>query len=211
MSKNNSPKIESQENELSEALAEYIKPQRFGSKFWVKFTVIAFIIFFAYLFKTSVLDDRVEPKTLLSSIEIFDISSHWIVKEKVDEPDFKGIVLVPEISFRIRNVGKEELRYVMIIGVFRLLNTTKPMGEGFQMLFNQPFAPGKESDRVVLTSPFGYRATSKEAFDKNSRNWRSSSVDIYVKSRNSGMLLLKTFYINRRIDGLNLEVKIVST
>lgn len=209
MAENDPQNTGSRENELSEALEEYIKPKRFGSKFWVKFTVIASIIFFAYLFKTGVLDDRMEPDILLSSIEIFDISSHWIVKEKVDEPDFKGIVLVPEISFRIRNVGQKELRYVMVIGVFRLLNTTKPMGEGFQMLFNEPFNPGKESDRIVLTSPFGYRATSKEAFDQNSRNWRSSSVDVYVKSRNSGMLLFKTFYINRRIEGLNLEVKII--
>jgi hypothetical protein len=190
-------------------LEEYLTKKRFGSKFWVKITVFLFILLFAYLYKTSVIDDKINPEVLRSSIEIFDISSHWVVKEEVDEPDFKGIVLVPEISFRIRNIGKIELQYVLMIGVFRLLNSTKPIGEGYRMLFQDPFTPGSESDRVVIRSPFGYRATSRQAFDKNSRNWRSSLVEIYLKSPGSGMLPIKTFYINRKIDGLDIEIKVV--
>lgn len=198
------------ENNEDLLLEEYINPKRFGSKFWVKVIVTLFCILFIYIFKTGVIDDRMEPGILQSSIEIFDISSQWVIKEKIDEPDYKGILLVPEISFRIRNIGKEDLRYVLMVGVFRYLYASKPIGEGYRMLFNHPFAPGKESDRIVITSPFGYRATSKEAVSRNSRNWRSSLVEIYVKSRNSGMLPIKTFYINRKIEGMDdLEVKVI--
>ena len=190
-------------------LEDYITRKRFGSKFWVKITVFLFILLFAYVYKTSVLDDKMNPEVIQSSIKIFDISSHWVVKEEVDEPDFKGIVLVPELSFRIHNVGEIELQYVLMIGVFRLLHSTKPIGEGYRMLFNDPFAPGSESDRIIIRSPFGYRATSRQAFDKNSRNWRSLLVEIYVKLPGSGMVTIKTFYISRKIEGLDLEIKVV--
>jgi hypothetical protein len=203
------PENEQNENENS-FLEDYISPKRFGSKFWMKLIMFLFIVLFAYIFKTSVLDDRVEAGDLQSSIKIFDISSHWIVKEKVDEPDFKGIVLVPEISFRIKNIGPKELQYVLMVGVFRFLYAAKPIGEGYRMLFNKPFAPGNESERIVVTSPFGYRATSAQAVDKNSRNWRSSQVEIFVKSRSSGLLPIETYYINRKIEGLDdLEVKVL--
>ncbi|MCK5057902.1 MAG: hypothetical protein KAT34_14690 [Candidatus Aminicenantes bacterium] len=199
---------EQKDNE-SLLLEDYITKKRFSSKFWVKVTVFLFILLFAYIFKTSVFEDKMNPEVLQSSIEIFDISSHWVVKEEVDEPDFKGIVLVPEISFRIRNIGKIDFQYVLMIGVFRLQNSAKPIGEGYRMLFHDPLAPGSESDRIVITSPFGYRATSKQAFDKNSRNWRSSLVEIYVKLPGFGMLPIKNFYIDRKIEGLNIEIKVV--
>jgi hypothetical protein len=199
---------EQKDNE-SLLLEDYITKKRFSSKFWVKVTVFLFILLFAYIFKTSVFEDKMNPEVLQSSVEIFDISSHWVVKEEVDEPDFKGIVLVPEISFRIRNIGKIDFQYVLMIGVFRLQNSAKPIGEGYRMLFHDPLAPGSESDRIVITSPFGYRATSKQAFDKNSRNWRSSLVEIYVKLPGFGMLPIKNFYIDRKIEGLNIEIKVV--
>ncbi|MCK4766356.1 MAG: hypothetical protein KAW12_29445 [Candidatus Aminicenantes bacterium] len=203
MSENEKQKLE------SFPLEEYINRKRFGSKFWVKFTVFASILLLAFIFKINVLDKSIAPEELKSAVEIFDISSHWIETEKIDETDFKGILLVPEISFRVRNKGKKELKHMLMLGVFRLLNASRPMGEGYKMLFSQPLVPGKESDKIVLASPFGYKATSKKAFEKNSRSWRSSQVEIYVKSRNSGMLFIQEFYINRKIEGLAAEVKVI--
>lgn len=202
---------ENEQNDTEESfLDDYITTKRFGSKFWVKIVVFLFIVLFVFIFKTTVLDNKVEPEDLRSSIKIFDINSHWIVKEKVNETDFKGIVLVPEISFRIKNIGDKDLQYVLMVGVFRFMYASKPIGEGYRMLFNEPFAPGQESETIVVTSPFGYRATSAQAVDKNQRNWRSSLVEIYVKSRNSGLLPIETYYINRKIEGIDdIEVKVM--
>ncbi len=193
----------------SSFLDEYLYPKRFGPKFWVKTIFLIILVFSAYFVKTNVLDRRLEPEELKKSIEIFDISSHWVITKKINEPDYKGIVLVPEISFRVRNKGTGDLQNVLLLGVFRLLNASRPLGESYKMLFNDPFSPGSETEKLVFQSAFGYRATSEEAFSKNSRNWRSSQVEIYVKSRNSGMVYLTTFYINRKIEGADLDIKVL--
>lgn len=202
---------EDKHNDKEESfLDDYITQKRFGSKFWMKIVVLLFLVLFAFLFKTTVLDNKVEPEDLRSSIKIFDINSQWVIKEEVDEPDFKGIVLVPEISFRIRNVGDMDLQHVLLVGVFRFLYASKPIGEGYRMLFHDPLTPGRESEKIVVTSPFGYRATSAQAVDKNQKDWRSSLVEIYVKSRNSGLLSIETYYINRKIEGIDdIDVKVM--
>lgn len=188
---------------------EYIQPQRNRTKIWIYIAVLLSIVVFAVIIKTSILDKSMTPEELKSSIKLFDISSHWVEKEKIDEEDFKGIVLVPEISFRLQNIGQGELQYVFLLGVFRLLNATRAMGEGYTMLFNEPLPPGAASERVVLRSGFGYRATSKKAFEKNSRNWRSAEVEVFARSRSSGWVFIKRFYISRTIEGLDTEINIL--
>ncbi len=188
---------------------EYVRPGSFWPKFWVKFTVLVSIVILAFVFKSTVLDKGISPEELKSSIEIFDISSQWVEKEKIDEKDFKGIILVPEISFRTRNVGKRELQHVFILGVFRLLNSPRAMGEGYEMLFKEPVKPGGTSGRIVLRSGFGYKATSKKAFEINSQKWRSAEVEIYARSHDSGLVFLKSFYISRKIEGLDVEIKVL--
>lgn len=191
---------------------DYINPKRFGGKFWVKAAVIAAIVVLALLFKSGVMDKTVDPEILKSSLEIMDINSQWVESEKVDEKDFKGIILVPEFSFRFRNTGEKELNYVFLVGVFRLLNASRAMGEGYLTLFrDKPLKPGEISDKILVRSGFGYRATSKKAFELNSRKWRSAVVEIYIKSGNSGLVFLKSFYINRKIEGLDTEIKILGS
>jgi hypothetical protein len=156
-----------------------------------------------------IFDKPLAPEKIKSSIEVFNISSHWVVKKKIEEDDFKGIVLVPEISFRVRNVGDSELSYVFLLGVFRFLDNGKTIGEGFKTVFKEPLKPGKESDKLKLTSELGYRASSAEAFEKNQRDWQSAYVEIFVKFRSSKLVFLKSYYISRKIQGRkNIDVKI---
>lgn len=191
-----------------EILDEYIKKFWQNSKFWLGVALLLILAVFAVVYKITVVNTAVSPAELKASIELFDISSQWVVHDKVDEEDFKGIILVPEVSFRIRNVGKKDLSYVFLLGVFRFMDTGKVIGEGYQMVLRRALPPNGESSRITLTAGFGYRATSAAAFEKYKQDWRNSFCDIFVKSHNSGLTPLKTFYISRRIAGQDIEIKI---
>ena len=186
---------------------EYINRSRFGPKFWVGVTMAIVFIVSVVVYKTAVLDKIIDPEVLKSSIEIFDIDSQWVVREEIHEKDFHGIVLAPQISFRLRNVGKEELSYIYVLAVFRLMNRPKSLGEDNKMTLRDGLEPGGESERIVLTCGFGYRATSKEAFSRNKEGWENASVEIFARGGSSNMVLLNTYYVIRKIEGMKKEVR----
>jgi len=205
--KNEKKEITKKQNEET-ILDEYLKPRRLQPKFWRMVILSVIFVLLVFIYKITVIDPTINPEELKASMEIFNINSQWVVSEKVDTPDFKGIVLVPQFSFQVRNIGKVNLRYVFFLGVFRLLNRAKPLGEGFNMALKKNLEPGKESERIVLTSRFGYRASSKQAFNKYSREWRSAMVQIFVKTGASKLFFLKSYYISRKIEGLEIDIKI---
>ncbi len=191
-----------------EILQDYTRSFWQNSKFWMWAVLIAIMVLFAFVFKKAVMDTSLDPKQLKAALEFFEISSQWVVNENVSEADFQGIVLVPEVSFRIRNVGKDSLSYVYLLGVFRFMDNGKFIGEGYRMVFKKPLPAGEESERITLKSGFGYRASSADAFEKYKKNWRNSLCEVYVKSHNSGLISAKTFYISRKIAGQGIEIEI---
>ena len=191
-----------------EILEEYRKRFWQNSKFWLGVAALLIFAAFAVVYKTAVVDTAMSPAELKAALELFDISSQWMVNEKVNEDDFQGIVLVPEVSFRIRNVSRRPLSYVFLLGVFRFMDSGKVIGEGYRMTLRRPLPPGGESERVTLNAGFGYRASSAAAFEKYKQNWRNSFCEVFAKSHNSGLTPLKTFYISRKIAGQGIEVNI---
>jgi hypothetical protein len=187
-------------------LEEYLKPKRFQPRFWIWVGLIIFTVFLLVIYKTSVLDTAISGDELKAGLELFNLDSQWVVKEKIDSKEFKGIILVPQLSFQIRNVGNVDLHDVYFLGVFRLLDQVKILGEGFEMTLKTPLPPGKVSDRIVLTCQFGYKASSKQAFKQNSKEWQSAMVETYAKTGASGLTPLKTFYISRKIEGLDTDI-----
>jgi hypothetical protein len=195
-----------QENEG--ILQEYYQSFWHNSKFWLGVVLFFILLLFAFIYKKTVVDTTLSPQQLKSSLEFFEISSQWVVNEQINDEDFKGVILVPEVSFRIRNIGKKDLSYVFLLGVFRFMDNGKFIGEGYQMALRKPLPPGGETARITLKAGFGYRASAVEAFEKNRENWRNSQCDLFVKSHNSGLTAVKTFYVSRRISGQGIEVKI---
>lgn len=189
-------------------LKEYIKPRKFNTKFWLSLIILVVLVVMVFIFKSGIIDQSIDVEELKSSIQTFAISSQWIVKERIKDDDFEGIILVPQISFRIRNTGRSDLKYVFFLGVFRFLDTGKTIGEGFKMVCQKPLEPDQPSREIVLISQFGYRASSESAFRKNPQDWRNTFVEIYVKSRNSKLVFLKSFYISKKIKGMSIDVKI---
>jgi hypothetical protein len=100
------------------------------------------------------------------------------------------------------------LRNVFFLGEFRLLDRAKTLGEGFQMAFKKPVNPGEKSERIILTCLAGYRASSKMAFKNNIKEWKRAMVEIYIKTGSSKLIFLKTFYITRKIEGLDVDIQL---
>jgi hypothetical protein len=204
----NNPAAPAAETQGEEILTEYQKKFWQNSKFWLGVASLLILAVFALVYKTTVMDTAMSPAELKAAVELFDISSQWTVNEKVNDEDFQGIILVPEVSFRIRNVSRKKLSYVFLLGVFRFMDSGKVIGEGYRMALRRALPPGGESGRILLNAGFGYRATSAAAFEKYKRDWRNSFCEVFAKSHNSGFTQLKTFYISRKISGQDIEVKI---
>ena len=200
--------MEAERNEQREILfEEYRKKFWQRSKFWLGIVLCGIFIVFALVFKRTIVDTSMTAEELKSSLDLFDISSRWVVKEKIVEPGFQGVILVPEVSFRIRNAGTRQLSYVFLLGVFRFLDNGRTIGEGYRMTLHKPLPPGRESDSINLRCGFGYRASSAEAFERNRKDWRNAFTEVFAKSKNSKLVLIKTFYISRLISGQEIEVK----
>jgi hypothetical protein len=191
-----------------EIFEEYLKPRRYKPRFWVWVTLTISAIILVIIYKITVIDTAINPEALKPSIEMFNLDSQWVVLEKIDTKEFKGIVLVPQISFQVRNVGNVILRNVFFLGEFRLLDRAKNLGDGSHMAFKKPVNPGEESERIVLTCGAGYRASSKMAFKNNIKEWKRAMVEIYVKTGSSKLTFLKIFYITRKIEGLDVDIQL---
>ncbi|MCP4216373.1 MAG: hypothetical protein GY765_17115 [bacterium] len=197
--------VEQDEGALFE---NYLQPRRYNSKFWLGIIMAVILVGFALVYKFTVLDAVIPPEELKASLEIFNIDSQWVVKEEVHEKDFNGIILVPSITFQFRNVGKRELDHVYVLGVFRLLNRAKSLGEDYDITLKDGLKPGAVSAPINLISSFGYRASSKAAFARNSKDWRSSYSEIFIKRGSSQLSFLKKLFILRKIEGYDMDVEL---
>jgi hypothetical protein len=190
-------------------LEDYTRSSGFFPKFWRKLLIILLFVFFIFLYKFGIVDRAVSKEELKSAVEICEVSSKWIVKRRVDSENFKGIILVPRITFQIKNHGDRELHHVFFLGVFRFVNTPNVLGEGSAWALKEPLMPGKKSKPIVLTSQFGYTAESEQAFLKNPGAWKMAYVEIFIRSLGSELVFLKSFYISKKIEGLDIDVKIL--
>ncbi|MGQ9618203.1 MAG: hypothetical protein ACUVUG_04480 [Candidatus Aminicenantia bacterium] len=151
----------------------------------------------------------VKPEELKTSIELFDIDTYW--GEKYVRP--WETVLVPVISFKVKNVGQKPLQYVSFNAVFRFKGDEQALGDCYLSVFRTPLESNQVSERITLKSNYGYKASSKSAFINNPA-WKPTIVDIYVRSKGSGFAYIGRFNINKKIEGINLskedKVEIVS-
>ena len=194
--------------EMQELLKEITNPPWKRTRFWITSIFIVLLVSYLIYFKFILIDRGLTIEELKKSVEFFNISSQWIEKEKVDDKDFKGLVMAPQISFQIRNNSEKVMENIYILGVFRKLYVGKSMGEGFKITMKKSVKPGESSKLIVIDSTFGYRATSKKNFKKGSSEWGKTLVEVYIKSTRSKLFFIKSFYIRQVIEGMSKEVRI---
>jgi hypothetical protein len=145
----------------------------------------------AGLFKT------LSAEELQASIEVIDVETKWVDKEYHPWPP--KLILVPAISFKVKNLTDEPLRYVNFNAVFRIKDTYENIGDNYlSAIRNDPISPGEESDEILLKSNFGIEGKSLASF-KNNPEWKIFTVILFAHSRGR-TVELGSWDVSRTID-----------
>ncbi|MCK4762071.1 MAG: hypothetical protein KAW12_07720 [Candidatus Aminicenantes bacterium] len=120
-------------------------------------------------------------------------------------------VIVPSLTLKLQNNGKELLQDIYLKAVFELEKSGEVMGEGFLRLPGDGLQPGETSREILIKAGFGgYTARSKTAFIKNRNLWQRVNAKVLVRSGFSGYTLLGTFPIKKEVQGVKVIYRIGS-
>lgn len=140
-----------------------------------------------------------KPQFDRNQIELQVIETKWVVKEYVADPP--KLVLVPNISFRIRNVGNRPLEGLEFSGIFRFKGEIKNLGDSY-IIAKTPIKPGDLSPVFSLKSNYGVEGKNINSF-KNNPNWKPVVVNLNVRTSGTEYVLLGEYEITRQIDFKN--------
>jgi hypothetical protein len=120
------------------------------------------------------------PEELKASVKIMDVETKWV--KKAYQPWPPKLILVPAISFRIKNLTKKTVRFMSFTATFRFTDESKNLGDGFM-----PGLPGE---------PIGKNLSHF----KSSPHWKPTLVKLFVKSKGSHYVQLGEWAVSREID-----------
>jgi len=190
-------------------LEDYLKEKTFKDKiktpkFWALMITILIGILLIFVFYNNVIKVSMSTEEVAKSIRIVETDSIWVDKRVTPYE----VIIVPTITFKVKNTGKRPLQYVYFEGVFEFVESGEKLSDGYTpALKDKPLNPGEVSDDITIKSYFGYRASSKEAFIKNIKNWKKVKVKIFAKTKNSQFVLLGVYHIKQKIKGLKVVYK----
>ncbi len=140
----------------------------------------------------------VSPEELKASIEIVEVSTRWV--EKTYQPWPPKLILVPTISFRVKNIGDKPLNYLNFNGIFGVRGDQENRGDNFlAAIRKEPIEPGGTSPVITLTSNYGVEGKSLASF-KDNPQWEPYICRLFVQSKGSPHVLLGQYDISREID-----------
>ncbi len=138
------------------------------------------------------------PEKLKASLEIVEVTSKWV--SKTYQPWPPKLILVPTISFRVKNIGDKPMNYLNFNGIFKFQGEIENMGDNFLAAIRKdPVRPGETSPVITLKSNFGVDGTSLASF-KDNPQWRPWICRLFVQSKGSPHVLLGEYNISREID-----------
>jgi len=135
---------------------------------------------------------------LESAIEVVDVETKWV--DKYYQPWPPRLVLVPAISFRIKNLSDEPLRYINFNAIFRFKDDFENLGDNFMAAIrDNPIPPGETSDIILLKSNYGVEGKSLATFASNPQ-WKLVIVKLFAQSKGSQFIPLGEWDVSRKID-----------
>jgi len=138
------------------------------------------------------------PQELRSAIEIIDMQTKWVAKAYQPWPP--KLVLVPCISFRVKNISSKPLNYLNFNAIFRFKEETENLGDSFlAAIRKEPILPGQVSEVITMKSNYGVEGKSLATFKENPY-WKPVVVKLFVQSRGSIHVLLGEWDVSKTID-----------
>ncbi|MCK4931067.1 MAG: hypothetical protein KAT01_02800 [Candidatus Aminicenantes bacterium] len=159
--------------------------------------ILVFVLQKAGLWKTITAED------LEASIEVVDVDTFWT--DKYYQPWPPRLILVPAISFRVKNVTDQPLKYINFNANFRFMGDFENLGDAFlAAIRNDPVPPGEKSDVITLKSNYGVEGRTLATF-KDNPHWKTVFVRLFAQSKGSQFLSMGKYEISRKIDFVEPE------
>jgi hypothetical protein len=135
---------------------------------------------------------------LKASVEVLDYTSAWV--SKYYQPWPERLILVPQISFRIKNIGPKPLNYVNFNAVYNFKGDPENFGDAFRAAIRgKAVPPGETSDLIVLKSNLGVDGKNLAGIRDNPE-WKQAEVRLFAISKGSTPVRLGVFDVSRDID-----------
>ncbi len=160
-------------------------------------TIIVVVVIFFILQKAGLLK-TMSSEELKNSLEIVDVETKWVAKYYQPWPP--KLILVPAISFRVKNLSNKPLHYINFNANFRFKDDYENLGDCFlAAIRGKPIMPGELSERILLKSNYGVEGKSLSSFHNNP-HWKLVIVKLFVQSKGSQYVLLGEWEVSRKID-----------
>jgi hypothetical protein len=141
---------------------------------------------------------RMSPQELKASIEITDVETKWVSKLYQQWPP--RLILVPQIQFRVKNLGAKPMTYVNFNAVFNFKGDREELGSNYlAAIRGTAVPPGATSDPIVIKSSFGVDGKDLKTI-QTSPYWKPVEVRLFAQSRGTQHVLLGTYDVSRFID-----------
>lgn len=135
---------------------------------------------------------------LKNSIEVLDVETSWV--SKFYQPWPPRLILVPKLTFRIKNIGNKPLNYINFNAVFSIKGETENLGDGYMAAIRgTSVLPGQISPVITLVSNFGFEGKTRKHIEENPA-WRPVEVRLFAQSHGSQFALLGVFDVSRNIE-----------
>ncbi|UCE43055.1 MAG: hypothetical protein JSV17_08945 [Candidatus Aminicenantes bacterium] len=156
--------------------------------------IVAAVAHFTGLWETMSHED------LEGSFELLDIETKWV--EKIYQPWPPRLVLVPAISFKIKNISEKPLKYFYVNANFKFRDDVANLGDGFiEAIRGKPLMPGETTEPILLKSTFGVDGQNLEQI-RNNPFFLSKIVDVkmFAKSQGSQYIPVGEWEVSKNID-----------
>ena len=135
---------------------------------------------------------------LKGSLEILDYTSTWV--SKYYQPWPPRLILVPVLSFKVKNVSDKPLTYINFNAIYQAVGDKDNLGDSFRAAIRgTPVPPGELSDTIELKSNYGVDGKNLEQFKANPA-WKTYRVRLFAQSKGSSFVLLGEWDVSKTID-----------
>ncbi len=157
--------------------------------------VAALIVFILY--KVGAVQ-TMTAEELDKAIEIVDVQTKWV--EKYYQPWPPKLILVPAISFRVKNLTDKPLNYINFNANFRFKADYENLGDAFLAAIRKNPIPAQGLSKVItLKSNYGVEGKTKDSF-KDNPHWRIVIVKLFASSRGSQFTPIGEYEVSKSID-----------
>jgi len=167
-------------------------------RYGILFLVIAVAVVLVFALQKLGVMTSMTAEDLDEAIEIVDVQTSWV--DKYYQPWPPRLILVPSISFRVKNKTDKPLRYINFNANFRFQDDFENLGDAFlAAIRNDPVPPSGISDTIQLKCNYGVEGKTLSSF-ANNPHWKVVIVKLFAQSSGSQFLPLGQWEVSKNID-----------